>query len=168
MKRHLAAFFAIGVIAVAVPTAASAREHGYERGIQYRTDQYDRGNDWNRDQSGYNNFRRQFQHAYEGVQHGLSDGSFSRREARQCYWAIGDLRQRLDYYRSNDGYLDRREAQDLDHRLARLHAFMHEAHEVGHDERDYGYGGQSNGDYGDQNYGRDRDRREDHDDDDDD
>lgn len=54
---------------------------------------------------------------------------------------------------------------DLDRRLARLHVFMHEAHEVGHDDRDYGYGGHSGG-YGDQNHSRERNRRDDHDDDD--
>lgn len=156
MKRHLAALFAAGAIVMAVPTAASAQERGYFGQGQYYGGQYG-GADWNRDNRGYNNLRRQFQHAYAGVQHGLRDGSFTRREGRYFYQVIGDLRQRLDFYRDNDGYLDRREARDLDRRLGRLHAAMHEAHEDGHEERDYRYG--DRGDYRDY----DRDRRDDHD-----
>lgn len=112
---------------------------------------------------GYYNFRRQFQHAYDSVRHGLRDGSFTRTEARYFYWAIGDLRQRLDFYRNNDGYLSRREARDMDRRLARLHANMHEAHEVGHDEQDYRYGGRYGDD--DEHYGRYGRGDDDHDDD---
>ena len=160
MKRHLAALFAAAAIVIAVPTAASAQERGYFGQGQYYGGQYG-GAEWNRDNRGYNNLRRQFQHAYSGVQHGLRDGSFNRREARQFYGVIGDLRQRLDFYRDNDGYLDRREARDLDRRLARLHAVMHEAHETGHEDQDYGYGGRD--DRRDRDYDRDRDGRGDHD-----
>ncbi|MBX9745508.1 MAG: hypothetical protein K2X34_01305 [Hyphomonadaceae bacterium] len=161
MKRLLAALFAAGAIVMAAPTAASAQERGYFGQGQYYGGQYG-GNEWNRNGRGYDNLRRQFQHAYTGVQHGLRDGSFTRREARYFYQVIGDLRQRLDFYRDNDGYLDRREARDLDRRLARLHAVMHEAHEGGHEEEDYGHGGR--GDYGDRDYDRDRDHDHDRDD----
>ena len=160
MKRHLAALFAAGVLVTAVPTAASAQERGYFGQGQYYGGQYG-GNEWNRNNRGYDNLRRQFQHAYEGIRHGQRDGSFDRREARQFYSVIGDLRQRLDFYRDNDGYLDRREARDLDRRLARLHAVMHEAHETGHEEQDYGYGGRD--DRRDRDHDRDRDDRGDHD-----
>jgi hypothetical protein len=156
----LAAFFAAGAIVIAVPTAASAQERGYFGQGQYYGGQYE-GNEWNRDNRGYNNLRRQFQHAYAGVQHGLRDGSFTRREGRYFYRVIGDLRQRLDFYRDNDGYLDRREARDLDRGLGRLHAAMHEAHETSHEEQDYRYG--DRGDYRDRDYDRDRDGRGDHD-----
>lgn len=159
MKRHLTALLAAGAIVTAVPTAASAQERGYFGQGQYYGGYYG-GADWNRDNRGYNNLRRQFQHAYAGVQHGLRDGSFTRREARYFYQVIGDLRQRLDFYRDNDGYLDRREARDLDRRLRRLHAAMHEAHESGHEEQDYGY--RDRGDYRNRDYDRDRYNRGDH------
>jgi hypothetical protein len=138
MKRHLAALMAAGALVMAVPTAASAQERGYFGQGRYYGGHYD-GADWNRDNRGYYNLRRQVQHAYDGVRHGLRDGSFTRREARYFYQVIGDLRERLDYYRDTDGYLDRREARDLDRRLRRLHAAMHEAHEDGHDEQGYRY-----------------------------
>jgi hypothetical protein len=160
MKRHLAALLAAGAIVIAVPTAASAQERGYFGQGQYYGSQYG-GNDWNRNSRGYDNLRRQFQHAYDGVQHGLRDGSFTRHEARYFYRVIGDLRQRLDFYRDNDGYLDRREARDLDRGLRRLHAAMHEAHETGHEEQDYGYGDRD--DYRYRDGYRDRDGRGDHD-----
>jgi hypothetical protein len=159
MKRHLVALFAASALVIAVPTAASAQERGYFGQGQYYGGQYG-GNEWNRNNRGYDNIRRQFQHAYDGVQHGLRDGSFTRREARYFYQVIGELRQRLDFYRYNDGYLDRREARDLDRRLGRLHAIMHQAHENGHEEPDYGYGG--SGDYRDYDRDRDRDGRSDH------
>jgi hypothetical protein len=160
MKRHLAALLATAALVMAVPTAASAQERGYFGQGQYYGGQYG-GNDWNRNNRGYDSLRRQFQHAYDGVQHGLRDGSFTRREARQFYWVIGDLRERLNFYRDNDGYLDRREARDIDRRLARLHANMHAAHEDGHQERDYGYS--DRGDHRDRDYDRDRDGRGGHD-----
>ncbi len=159
-KRHLAALFAASALVIAVPTAASAQERGYFGQGQYYGGQYS-GNEWNRNNRGYDTLRSQFQHAYEGVQHGQRDGAFTRREARSFYQVIGDLRQRLDFYRDNDGYLDRREARDLDRRLGRLHAAMHDAHESGHEEQNYGYGGR--GDHSDRGYDRDRGDRDDHD-----
>ena len=131
MKRHFAALFAAGALIIAVPTAASAQERGYFGQGQYYGGQYG-SSEWNRNNRGYDNLQRQFQHAYDGIQHGLRDGSFNRREAR-----------------------------DLDRQLARLHAVMHEAHESGHEEQDYGYGGRD--DHRDRDYGSNRDGRGDHD-----
>jgi hypothetical protein len=129
-------------LAAAFPAIANAHE-GYGRGSD----------------GGYGNLRQEFQHLYAGVQHGLSDGSYSRREARQFYRAIESLRGRLDFYRNNDGYLSGWERSDLRRRIQRLHANMHDAHANGHAERDYGYyDDRAYGDYRDQDsYGRDRD-----------
>ena len=152
MKRLLTTLVASAALITAIPAVASAHDED-NRGY------YSSGGDWSRNNGGgYNNFRQEFQHLYENVQHGVSDRSYSRYEARQFYWAINSLRRRLDYFRNNDGYLSRRETQDLQYRIQRLHAQMHEAHENGHAERDYGYsngdgynngGGYNNG-YGDQ------------------
>ena len=144
MKRRLAALLAASALAMAVPVAASAHEN--DRG-------YNQGSDWDRGDGGYNNFRQEFQHLYDGLRHGQEDGSFSRGEARQIYWAINSLRQRLDYFRNNDGYLDRREANDIQIRLNRLHQDMHALHDNAHDEQNYGYGGRNDNYGGDRNGG---------------
>lgn len=158
MKRVLTALLASCALAVAIPATASAHDDqdGYYGNRDYGNRGGYYGNDWNDNRGGnggYDYFRAEFQHLYDGVQHGLSDGSFSRGEARQFYWAINNLRRRLDYYRYNDGYLSDWEARDIQRQLTRLHNDMHDAHANGHADRDYGY-------YNDRGYsnGNDRDR----------
>ena len=128
MKTLLTALLASAALLTVAPGAASAHEGDGNR-VAYRD--YD---------GAYSNFGGEFRHLYGLVQHGLRDGSFSRGEARQFYWAISALRSRLDAYWRNDGYLDRRERWDIQHRIQRLHDDMHDAHANGHAEEDYGYG----------------------------
>jgi hypothetical protein len=133
MKKVLTALLASAALVAAVPAVASAHEEN---------DGYYRGSDWDTDSAGYDSFRQEFQHLYDGVQHGLSDGSYDRREAQQFYWAIRSLQRRLDYYRDSHGYLNPWERQDLQRRLTSLHDQMHIAHVEGHEPmRDGYYGG---------------------------
>lgn len=85
---------------------------------------------------GYQNFEALYQHDIAGIQHGLSDGSYTRREARYFLMQLRDIRQREDYFRSRDGDLSPQEGRDIQLRLERLHEGMHEAHEDGHAAQD--------------------------------
>lgn len=85
-------------------------------------------------------FDRDFRHIRDGIRHGVRDGSFSRREAWQFRQELDRIRQRLDFYQYNDGYLNRWEVRDIRRRFSRLHEYMHDAHEDGHAERDYRFG----------------------------
>ena len=87
MKKLFIALLASTALLAAAPAVASAHENGYGG-------YYNNGNDWDRD-GGYNSFRQEFDHLYQGVQHGLSDGSINRWQARRFYDAISDARQRL-------------------------------------------------------------------------
>ena len=86
----------------------------------------------------FDQFGEQFDHLYEGVEHGLSDGSYTRRQARQFERSINDLRRRLDWYRRNDGYLSPRGRQDIEWRLEQLHNALHEVHQDGHEDQAFG------------------------------
>lgn len=103
---------------------------------------------------GYRNFDALYQHDLQGIQHGVSDGSYTRREARYFMSQLRNIRQRESYFRSRDGELSPEEGRDIQVRLERLHEVMHEAHEDGHDMQDdwnnagQGYSGGSNRDNG--------------------
>ena len=147
MKKFLAMLAASAALVAAIPGSASAHENnGYG------------GRAWQDDDGAYGGFRQEFQHLYANLQHGVRDGAYSRGEARQFYWAINSLRNRLNAYWNDDGYLSRRERWDIQNRLERLHNDMHDAHDNGHAERDYGYYGNQGGYDGDQGYNRDDDR----------
>ncbi|MDB5465346.1 MAG: hypothetical protein JWQ46_108 [Phenylobacterium sp.] len=113
---------------------------------------------------GYQNFDALYQHDWQGIQHGLSDGSYTPREARYFGMQLRNIRQREAYYRSRDGWLSPDEGRDIQVRLERLHETMHQAHEDGHAAQDDwnrtspGYGGYNgyNQNYG---YGGDYRRR---------
>jgi hypothetical protein len=121
MKKVIAILLASSAVLV-VPAVANAHE-----------------NDWQRESRQYGNFGQELDHLYDGVEHGLSDGSYSRGQARYYYRAINSVRRRLDAYQENDGYLNRWEAQDIQNRLESLHQDMHQAHAEGHQEQNYGY-----------------------------
>lgn len=146
MKRLFTALLASTALLAAVPAVASAHDNGYGNGY------YNNGNDWDRD-GGYNGFRQEFGHLYQGVQHGLSDGSINRWQARRFFDAIADARQRLEFYRRNDGYLSPWEQRDMQARLQRLHEVLHVVHERDH-EREDGYGYDGNNGYGGNGYDR--------------
>jgi len=81
---------------------------------------------------GYQNFDALYQHDCAGIQHGLSDGSYSPREARYFVMQLRNIRQREAYYRARDGWLSPQEGRDIQYRLERLHEVMHQAHDEGH------------------------------------
>ena len=135
MKRIVPALLASLALMIAIPAAASAHEHDRDQGRGYGQ------SDWDRESPGFDQFRQQIDHLYNGVEHGLSDGSYSRGEARQFYRSISSIRQRLDWYRRNSGYLSPQKSADIERRLDQLHSVMHEAHEDGHDQQSYGYDG---------------------------
>lgn len=102
---------------------------------------------------GYQNFDALYQHDWQGIQHGLSDGSYSQQEARYFLQQLRSIRQRELYYRNRDG-LSPQEGRDIKVRLERLHQVMHEAHEDGHAAQDGWNGGYNQGGgYGGYNQG---------------
>jgi hypothetical protein len=128
MKRYLTVVLSSAALLAAVPGTALA---------QY--------GDWGG--GDYGGFRREFDHLEAGIDHGLRDGSYTRRDARHFYNLISDARGRLDYY-WRDGRLSRWERRDMRIRLGQLHNVMHVAHEEGHDAQDYGYYDERYGPYG--------------------
>lgn len=130
MKKLLAMLLASAAIA-AVGAPAMAQPHEHERQGQ-RQDQRQYGQYF----GGYQSFEALYQHDLDGIRHGLSDGSYTRHEARYFLAQLRQIRQMEIYYRSRDGFLDRREGHDIQRRLKRLHDVMHKAHDDGHDAQD--------------------------------
>lgn len=127
MKRLLTSVLAAAVIgAVAAPALA----HEPDDHVPY--EQYF---------SGYRSFEALYQHDLAGIRHGLSDGSYSRGEARYFLAQLRDIRQREAWYRSRDGFLNPWEGRDIQRRLERLHDVMHEAHDEGHAAQDDDWNG---------------------------
>ena len=113
-----------GLAAAALAFAGPALAHGDD--------------DWTAES--YGDFSQQYQHIWDGIQHGVSDGSYTPWQARRFYRALQDIRAQAYWQERNGDY----DAQDIGERLERLHDTMHEAHERGHeriDEEGYGYGG---------------------------
>ena len=125
MKKLFGALLAAAAIgAVASPALAHEGDHNDNDNGGYS--QYF---------GGYQNFDALYQHDWQGIRHGLSDGSYTRREAQYFMTQLRSIRQLEAYYRARDG-LNPQEGRDVQRRLERLHAVMHEAHEDGHDAQD--------------------------------
>lgn len=124
MRRFLGALLAAASIG-AVASPALAHDQDEDDNVSYS--QYF---------GGYQNFDALYRHDYAGIQHGLSDGSYTYREARYFLAQLRGIRQREAYYRSRDGWLSPAEGRDIRFQLERLHEVMHEAHEEGHAAQD--------------------------------
>jgi hypothetical protein len=97
----------------------------------------------------YQAFDQQYHHIWDGIQHGMSDGSYTPGQARYFYRQLQTIRARADW-EQRSGYYDQ---GDIEARLETLHDRMHVAHERGHERLDndwssYSYGSRPYGGYG--------------------
>ena len=128
MKKLMVALLATSTMAFAVP--ALAHEHPDEP--------YAQSDDWNNGGDSYTEFNQEYRHIWQGIEHGLSDGSYTPRQAQQFYRSMQQIRARADWMERRGVY----DPGDIQQRLERLHDYMHMAHERGHERQDdrYGYG----------------------------
>ena len=87
---------------------------------------------WNNGGATYQDFSQEYQHIWQGIQHGVSDGSYTRRQAQGFYRAMQQIKARADWMQRSGRY----DPQDTQARLERLHDTMHDAHERGHERQD--------------------------------
>jgi hypothetical protein len=117
MKRFLLGLTAVAALAAAAP--ALAHDH-------------DDDDDWQVQR--YDGYGQEYRHIMEGIQHGVSDGSFTPYQARRFYGELQAIRARADW--------DARHGVDSSGetawRLRRLHEQMHVIHERGHERMDDG------------------------------
>ena len=133
MKKLMVALLATSTMAFAVP--ALAHELTDEATAQ--------DDNWNNGGGDFAAFDQEYHHIWDSIQHGLSDGSYTPRQARQFYRAMQQIHARADWMERTGAY----DPEDIQMRLERLHNYMHIAHERGHERLDrYGYG--NNYDYG--------------------
>jgi hypothetical protein len=127
MKKLILGLMATSALAIAAPALA----HEYPG----------QGSDWDQEGATYDQFDQQFDHIREGIQHGLSDGTFNRYQASRFYGELRTLERQVSYYQNNDGYLAPNEVRWIQARLTRLHNIMHDVHDRGHEtQENYGYG----------------------------
>jgi hypothetical protein len=120
MKRLMVALLATSAMALAVPAFAHP-DHPETPGVS--TDE-----SWNNGGASYGDFNQEYQHIWDGIQHGLSDGSYTRSQGQQFYGAMQRIRGRAEEMQ-REGRWDPRDTQA---QLEQLHNSMHEAYEVGH------------------------------------
>jgi serine phosphatase RsbU (regulator of sigma subunit) len=99
------------------------------------------GDTWNNGGDTYAAFEQEYQHIWQTIQHGVSDGAYTRRQAQGYYRAMQQIRARANAMERQGRY----DPEDTQARLERLHETMHAAHERGHELQDR---------YGDNNYRR--------------
>jgi hypothetical protein len=122
--RKLITALAFAAALTALPAAAHA-EHD------------ERGYGWD-GPSGYSMFERDFRRAREAIRYGRRNGDFTRYDAETFRIELDRIRERLDFYGYNDGYLSRWEIGDVRRRFDRLYGLMrHEARQGYDDWRDY-------------------------------
>lgn len=125
MKRLLITLMATAAVAGLVPSIASAHPGESDEHVS----------DGDNGGRSYADFNAEFRHIVEGIQHGVSDGSYSPYEADGFYRQMQRIRQRA-YYQQVRGYYDPDWTQNA---LASLHDRMHAAHERGHERQDHYY-----------------------------
>ena len=97
MTRLLGALFATAAItAFASPALAHAGDYDNDNDDVVASQNYSQY------YGGYQNFDTLYQHEVQGIQHGLSDGSYTRREALYFMQQLRSIRQREIYYRQRD------------------------------------------------------------------
>ena len=121
MKRLIVALLATSAMALAAPALAHPEDHAVAPAEQ-----------WNNGGASYADFNLEYQHIWDGIQHGLSDGSYTRSQADRFFGAMQAIRARADQMQ-REGRWDPRITQA---QLVQLHSTMHEAHEVGHEIND--------------------------------
>lgn len=125
MKKLALVLLASAAFAIATPALA----HGDD-------------DDWSPDS--YSEFSQMYQHIWQGIQHGLDDGSYNPREARYFYGQLRQI-QRKAYWEERNGEFD---ADEIAQDLQILHQRMHIAHERGHERLDNDWNSSSYGRYG--------------------
>ncbi len=151
MKTLLIALLASSTLAAALPSLAQAHEYenqGYSQG-GWANDNWNNGGD------NYAEFNQEYQHIWQGIQHGLNDGSLSRRQAWRFSSELRSIQARAYWEQRRGGY-NSGEAQA---QLEQLHERIHAVHDRGHDRQGY-YGAGQDYRYG-QTYGGGYDDRRD-------
>ncbi len=151
MKTLLIALLAGSTLAATLPLTAQAHEnenYGYSQG-RWAND------DWNNGGDNYAEFNQEYQHVWQGIQHGLNDGSLSRQQAWRFSRELRSIQGRA-YWQQRQGGYNSGEAQS---QLEQLHERIHAIHNRSHDGRSY-YGAGQDYRYG-QTYGNGYDDRRD-------
>ncbi len=117
MKQILLTLLAASSLAVAAPALAHGDDNGDDEAWAAQS---------------YGDFSGLYDHIMQGIRHGISDGSYTRWQARRFYRQLQQIRQRADWEERNGNY----DVQDIQYRLQRLHDVMHVAHERGHERLD--------------------------------
>ena len=121
MRKFLLGLMATSAIAIAAP--AFAHNDG---------DPNDNGDDEAYAAQTYQDFTPMYHHIWQGIQHGVSDGSYTSWQARRFYRELQGIRQRA-YWEERQGDYN---PDDINARLQSLHDRMHDAHQRGHDRQD--------------------------------
>jgi hypothetical protein len=133
MKTLLLGIVTAASLAIAAPALAHPDD---ERGVIV--------DDWNNGGDNYGEFNQEYRHIWQGIQHGLDDGSYMPRQAQYFFRAMQQIRARADWQERRGDY----DPEDIQGRIERLHETMHVAHARGHDRLDrWGDWGQSGGYY---------------------
>ena len=133
MKKLLFTLGTIAAVTAGWPVVANAHPDD---------DAYQQSDDWSNGGESYAEFDQEYRHIWNGIQHGVSDGSYTPREANYFYRQMQNIRAQADW-QARQGYYDGGQIQAS---LERLHERMHGAHERGHERQDwYGYGNRGDG-----------------------
>ena len=126
MKMFLAALLVGSMMATAIPVIVQAHD---ENGAA-ADDNWDNGG------ATYSQFDQEYQHIWQGIQHGVSDGSYTQRQAYRFYRQMRYIHARADGEQRSGNY----DPEPIQAQLESLHERLHIAHAQGHQRLDsYGY-----------------------------